>query len=104
ACGPRWPRPAVRRTAKRPATTDHRRRRRRRRRACGRHLRETCLQSTERASLPVMDYANSLLDLIGNTPLVKLDRTVDGAKPLVLAKVEYLNPGGSVKDRIASRM
>ena len=51
-----------------------------------------------------MQYANSLLDLIGNTPLVKLDRTTDGARGLVLAKVEYLNPGGSVKDRIATRM
>ncbi len=47
---------------------------------------------------------NSLLDLIGNTPLLKLGRTTDDAKPLVLAKVEYLNPGGSVKDRIATRM
>lgn len=60
-----------------------------------------------------MQYANSLLDLIGNTPLVRLSRTLDlpttgdGASdegPLVLAKVEYLNPGGSVKDRIATRM
>jgi cystathionine beta-synthase len=49
-------------------------------------------------------YANSLLDLIGNTPLVKLNKTVDDTKGLVLAKVEYLNPGGSVKDRIATRM
>jgi cystathionine beta-synthase len=49
-------------------------------------------------------YANSLLDLIGNTPLVKLNQTTDGARGLVLAKVEYLNPGGSVKDRIATRM
>ena len=51
-----------------------------------------------------MKYANSLLDLIGNTPLVRLNRTTVGATPLVLAKVEYLNPGGSVKDRIAVRM
>lgn len=59
-----------------------------------------------------MDYANSVLELIGNTPLLRLSRTLDlphdtgdpGAGPLVLAKVEYLNPGGSVKDRIASRM
>jgi cystathionine beta-synthase len=51
-----------------------------------------------------MHYVNSLLDLVGNTPLVKLGRTTDGAGPLVLAKVEYLNPGGSVKDRIATRM
>jgi cystathionine beta-synthase len=62
-----------------------------------------------------VQYANSLLDLIGNTPLVRLRRTLDlpatGSDaqsdvdgPLVLAKVEYLNPGGSVKDRIAIRM
>ena len=51
-----------------------------------------------------MKYANSLLDLIGNTPLVKLNRTVGEARALVLAKIEYLNPGGSVKDRIAVRM
>src|SRR6266704_4114250 len=49
-------------------------------------------------------YADSLLDLVGNTPLVKLGKTTDGAKPLVLAKVEYFNPGGSVKNRIAVRM
>ena len=51
-----------------------------------------------------MHYVNSLLDLIGNTPLLRLGRSTDEAKPLVLAKVEYLNPGGSVKDRIATRM
>src|SRR6187551_2161913 len=56
-----------------------------------------------------MQYANSVLDLIGNTPLVRLGRTLDleeGAEggPLVLGKVEYLTPGGSVKDRIATRM
>jgi cystathionine beta-synthase len=51
-----------------------------------------------------MKYANSLLELIGNTPLVKLNRTVGETASLVLAKVEYLNPGGSVKDRIAVRM
>ncbi|HET7690909.1 MAG TPA: cystathionine beta-synthase [Nocardioidaceae bacterium] len=51
-----------------------------------------------------MDYVNSLLDLVGNTPLVRLSKVTDGAGPLVLAKVEYLNPGGSVKDRIALRM
>ena len=51
-----------------------------------------------------MKYAHSLLELIGNTPLVKLNRTVGATSSLVLAKVEYLNPGGSVKDRIAERM
>src|SRR4029079_1680522 len=52
----------------------------------------------------VMQYANTLLDLIGNTPLVRLNRTTDGATPLVLAKVEDMNPGCSVKDRIALAM
>ncbi len=51
-----------------------------------------------------MRYVNSLIDLVGNTPLLKLDRVTDGARPLILAKVEYLNPGGSVKDRIAVKM
>src|SRR3954465_12749320 len=55
-----------------------------------------------------MQYVNSLLDLIGNTPLLRLSKStgsLEGATgPIVLAKVEYLNPGGSVKDRIAARM
>ncbi|MDQ3095468.1 MAG: cystathionine beta-synthase [Actinomycetota bacterium] len=51
-----------------------------------------------------MNYVDSLLDLVGNTPLLKLGRTTDGASAMVLAKVEYLNPGGSVKDRIALPM
>jgi cystathionine beta-synthase len=49
-------------------------------------------------------YAESVVDLMGNTPLVRLRRVTEGLAPLVLAKVEYLNPGGSVKDRIALRM
>ncbi len=51
-----------------------------------------------------VDYVESLIDLIGNTPLMKLGKTADGAPGTVLAKLEYLNPGGSVKDRIAVRM
>ena len=51
-----------------------------------------------------MDYVESLIELIGNTPLMKLGKTADGAPGTVLAKLEYLNPGGSVKDRIAVRM
>jgi cystathionine beta-synthase len=51
-----------------------------------------------------MRYAESVVDLMGDTPLVRLSRVTDGVAPLVLAKVEYLNPGGSVKDRIAVRM
>jgi cystathionine beta-synthase len=45
-------------------------------------------------------YADSVLDTIGNTPLVKLNRVTQGVKCTVLAKLEQFNPGGSVKDRI----
>jgi len=49
-------------------------------------------------------YAEHIIDLVGNTPLVRLNAVAQDVTPLVLAKVEYLNPGGSVKDRIALRM
>ncbi|MGH8792138.1 MAG: cystathionine beta-synthase, partial [Stackebrandtia sp.] len=45
-----------------------------------------------------------MVDLIGDTPLVKLRHVAEGIDALVLAKIEYVNPGGSVKDRIALRM
>ena len=51
-----------------------------------------------------MKYAQSIVDLVGNTPLVRLNRVTEGISATVLAKVEYLNPGGSVKDRIATRI
>ena len=51
-----------------------------------------------------MKYADTVLDLIGSTPLVKLNSVTDGLAATVLVKLEYLNPGGSVKDRIAVRM
>ncbi|MCW4464102.1 pyridoxal-phosphate dependent enzyme [Glutamicibacter sp. MNS18] len=51
-----------------------------------------------------MKYASTVLDLIGNTPLVKLNRVTDDIKATVLVKLEYLNPGGSIKDRIALKM
>ncbi len=51
-----------------------------------------------------MQYYESLVDLVGNTPLVKLNRVAADVPATVLAKVEYFNPGGSVKDRIALRM
>jgi len=51
-----------------------------------------------------MRYSESVVDLIGNTPLVRLNRVTENLAPTVLAKVEYFNPGGSVKDRIAVRM
>jgi cystathionine beta-synthase len=54
-----------------------------------------------------MQVHDSLIELVGNTPLVRLRRVTQdlgAGAPAVLAKVEYLNPGGSVKDRIALRM
>ncbi|MEJ5915129.1 cystathionine beta-synthase [Pseudokineococcus sp. 1T1Z-3] len=51
-----------------------------------------------------MRYAESVVDLVGGTPLVRLSAVTEGIEATVLAKVEYLNPGGSVKDRIAVRM
>jgi len=49
-------------------------------------------------------YANSVIDLIGNTPLVQLNTVTQGLAAKVLVKVEYMNPGGSAKDRIATRI
>jgi cystathionine beta-synthase len=49
-------------------------------------------------------YAETILDLVGNTPLVKLNRVTEGIEATVLVKVEYFNPGGSAKDRIATRI
>jgi cystathionine beta-synthase len=49
-------------------------------------------------------YYDNVVELIGNTPLVRLRSVTDGIAATVLAKVEYFNPGGSVKDRIAVRM
>jgi cystathionine beta-synthase len=49
-------------------------------------------------------YCNSILETVGSTPLVKINKIAAGLKPLVLAKVEAFNPGGSVKDRPALKM
>lgn len=51
-----------------------------------------------------MQYAHNILELMGNTPLIRLNRVNQGLKPLMLVKVEYFNPGGSVKDRIGVYM
>jgi cystathionine beta-synthase len=47
---------------------------------------------------------NSIIDVIGNTPLVRLNRVPGNLKLTIAAKVEYLNPGQSIKDRIALKM
>ena len=49
-------------------------------------------------------YYNNIIETIGNTPLVKLNATANHLKTNVLAKVEYFNPGNSVKDRMALKM
>src|SRR5215216_5682618 len=51
-----------------------------------------------------MQYEDNVLGLIGRTPLVKLNKLTKGIKAAVLAKMESLNPGGSVKDRIGISM
>ncbi|WP_046504362.1 cystathionine beta-synthase [Streptomyces odonnellii] len=51
-----------------------------------------------------MQFHDSMISLVGNTPLLKLTSVTAGIQATVLAKVEYFNPGGSVKDRIALRM
>ncbi|CCH51373.1 cystathionine beta-synthase [Fibrisoma limi BUZ 3] len=51
-----------------------------------------------------MKYYNNIIETIGDTPLVKLNKVTKGIPGTILAKVEYFNPGNSVKDRIAIRM
>ncbi|HKK25637.1 MAG TPA: pyridoxal-phosphate dependent enzyme, partial [Gracilimonas sp.] len=49
-------------------------------------------------------YLNSILEAVGNTPLIKLNHVNGNSKGTLLAKVEYFNPGHSIKDRIAIKM
>jgi cystathionine beta-synthase len=51
-----------------------------------------------------MKYANNILETIGNTPLVKLNKVTQGIDALILAKLENFNPGNSTKDRMALKM
>ncbi|MFT8704308.1 pyridoxal-phosphate dependent enzyme [Bifidobacterium aquikefiricola] len=51
-----------------------------------------------------MNIANSITELIGGTPLVRLHRVTDDIRAQIVVKVEYFNPGGSSKDRIAERI
>ncbi|MBI1270322.1 cystathionine beta-synthase [bacterium] len=51
-----------------------------------------------------MKYYENILETIGSTPLVKINKLNEGLKPLILAKMEVFNPGGSVKDRPAMKM
>ncbi|MGB6495788.1 MAG: pyridoxal-phosphate dependent enzyme, partial [Candidatus Acidiferrum sp.] len=47
---------------------------------------------------------NNILEAIGRTPLVRLNRINQGLKPQIFVKADYTNPGGSVKDRIGITM
>ncbi len=59
---------------------------------------------TPKASGGEMRHLNTMLDAIGNTPLMRLNRVASDVRPLILAKMEMFNPGGSVKDRIGPAM
>jgi cystathionine beta-synthase len=50
------------------------------------------------------DIKDSILETVGDTPLIRLSRIGQGLAPQLVAKVEYFNPGGSIKDRVAMRM
>src|SRR6188474_3755870 len=51
-----------------------------------------------------MDIKNNILETIGNTPLIRLNRITKDIPATVLAKVDYFNPGNSIKDRMALKM
>ncbi|MBT3871055.1 MAG: pyridoxal-phosphate dependent enzyme, partial [Flavobacteriaceae bacterium] len=51
-----------------------------------------------------MNYAKNILETIGNTPLIKVNKITEELPCLVLAKYETFNPGNSVKDRMALTM
>ncbi|MGC4932665.1 PLP-dependent cysteine synthase family protein [Gordonia sp. DT30] len=65
------------------------------------HTKDSVLAHDEAASGLVHD---SVIDAIGHTPLVRLNRVSAGLAPTILVKLEFLNPGGSVKDRAAREM
>ncbi|HMQ48989.1 MAG TPA: pyridoxal-phosphate dependent enzyme [Saprospiraceae bacterium] len=56
------------------------------------------------AAQTTVNYLDSILDSIGNTPLIRMNSLNEGVRPLMLGKMEFLNPGGSSKDRIGIRM
>jgi cystathionine beta-synthase len=56
------------------------------------------------ANTIMMDIKNNILETIGNTPLIKLNKVTKDIPALVLAKVDYFNPGNSIKDRMALKM
>ncbi len=61
-------------------------------------------KSTFAANTKCMDIKNNILETIGNTPLIKLNKITKDLPCTVLAKVDYFNPGNSIKDRMALKM
>jgi len=51
-----------------------------------------------------MKISNTILDTIGNTPLVRLNKITNEVNAQVVAKLEFFNPGSSIKDRMAIKM
>ena len=49
-------------------------------------------------------WYNNILETIGNTPLIKLNKITENLPATILAKVDYFNPGTSIKDRMALKM
>src|SRR5213592_512881 len=62
------------------------------------------MASADQQAPAAQQIHDSILDSVGRTPLVRLSRLAAGLTPQVVAKVEYLNPGGSIKDRVAVAM
>jgi cystathionine beta-synthase len=60
--------------------------------------------STPETAQLTADIKDSILDTVGETPLIRLSRIGAGVTPQLVAKVEYFNPGGSIKDRVAMRL
>ncbi len=67
-------------------------------------LRVNDMASADQQAPATQQIDDSILDAVGRTPLVRLSRLAAGLAPQVVAKVEYLNPGGSIKDRVALRL
>ncbi len=61
------------------------------------------MQARQGAAIKKM-WHNNIIEVIGNTPMVRLNRVARGVRPALVAKLEYMNPGGSVKDRIGIAM
>ncbi len=70
----------------------------------GNRLAERAQDSVPPTAETTVQFYESMIELVGNTPLVRLNNVTRGIQATVLVKVEYFNPGGSVKDRIAVRM